>query len=112
MKRYGWIIGLKEESINEYKRVHADVWPGVLQTIKNCNISNYSIFLRKMDDGRHYLFGYFEYSGTDYEADLAKMAADPTTQKWWALCMPMQWPLQTREEGSWWASMEEVFHLD
>ena len=43
---------------------------------------------------------------------MARMAADPETQRWWAVCMPLQRPLDTRAEGEWWASMEEVFHAD
>jgi L-rhamnose mutarotase len=43
---------------------------------------------------------------------MAKMAADPKTQAWWKLCGPMQRPLETRVEGEWWASMDEVFHVD
>ena len=43
---------------------------------------------------------------------MAAMAADPKTQEWWAVCMPMQAPLATRKEGEWWAGMEEVFHID
>ena len=50
--------------------------------------------------------------GTDYPADMAKMAADPRTREWWAVMMPMQQPLATRKEGEWWADMEEVFHMD
>jgi len=84
----------------------------VLRMIGDCNIRNYSIYLRTLDDGQQYLFSYFEYVGSDFAADTAKMAADPTTQKWWALCMPCQKPLENRGEGEWWASMEEVFHAD
>ena len=58
------------------------------------------------------MFAYFEYHGTDHDADMATMAADPGTQEWWAVCMPMQSPLDTRKEGEWWAGMEEVFHID
>jgi L-rhamnose mutarotase len=43
---------------------------------------------------------------------MAAMAADPRTQEWWALCMPCQLPLDSRAEGEWWATMEEVFHHD
>jgi L-rhamnose mutarotase len=109
MKRYGSIIGLKPEKVEEYKLLHANVWPGVLQVIKQCHIDNYSIYLRKLD-GKFYLFSYFEYTGHDFAADMAQMAADPTTQKWWALCKPCQLPLPDRTAGEWWASMEEVFH--
>ena len=48
----------------------------------------------------------------DFEADMAKMAADPKTLEWWDIMMPMQEPLETRAEGEWWADMDEVFHTD
>ncbi|MCF0209230.1 MAG: L-rhamnose mutarotase, partial [Bacteroidaceae bacterium] len=60
----------------------------------------------------NYLFSYFEYTGTDYEADMAKMAADPVTQKWWSIMEPLQRPIETRKEGEWWADMDEVFHFE
>jgi|SRR5579872_4823644 L-rhamnose mutarotase len=107
MKRYGSVIGIKPESLAAYKQSHAAVWPEVLATIRRCNIRNYTIFLKD-----ELLFGYFEYVGDDYSADMAKMAADPKTQEWWALMMPMQQPIETRSSGEWWASMEEVFHVD
>lgn len=109
MKRYGSVIGLRPEQMAEYKRLHADVWPEVLAQIRRSNIRNYSIYLREPEN---LMFAYFEYVGTDYEADMAAMAADPKTQEWWALCMPMQKPLETRAASEWWASTEEVFHMD
>jgi L-rhamnose mutarotase len=107
MKRYGSMIRVRRESIPDYKKYHAAVWPDVLKTIRDCNIRNYSIFLKDET-----LFGYFEYHGTNYAADMDKMAADPKTQEWWGIMMPMQQPLETRAEGEWWANMEEVFHCD
>lgn len=107
MKRYGMVIGLGPEAEQEYRRYHADVWPKVLEVIRECNIRNYSIYLK---DGQ--LFSYFEYCGQDFAADMARMAADRTTQEWWAIMQPMQAPLATRKAGEWWAEMEEVFHLD
>jgi len=107
MKRYGQVIGVKSETFDEYVKYHADVWPEILRMISECNIRNYSIFHK---DGL--LFAYFEYIGDDYDADMAKMAADPKTQEWWNIMMPMQAPLDTRAGGEWWATMEEVFHTD
>ncbi len=107
MKRYGTVIKVRSEKEAEYIRLHANPWPEINAMIKACNIRNYSIYLR---DG--YLFSYYEYVGDDYEADMAKMAADPKTQEWWDLCMPCQQPLDTNAEGEWWGSMEEVYHLD
>jgi L-rhamnose mutarotase len=110
--RYGSVIGVKAETLEEYKEVHANVWPGVLKQIKECNIHNYSIYLGELEKDQYYLFAYFEYTGDDFEADMAKMKADPTTQRWWKLTDPMQTPIPTRKEGEWWANMEEVFHQD
>jgi L-rhamnose mutarotase len=107
MQRHGQIIGLRPGKLDEYREYHSDAWPGVLEMIRKCNIRNYSIFHK---DG--YLFAYFEYVGEDFEADMAKMAADPVTQKWWEIMDPMQEPLEGRAEGKWWAEMEEVFHTD
>lgn len=107
MTRYGMVLGLKPEAEQRYKEYHAAVWPGVLAAIRRSNIRNYSIYLK---DGM--LFSYFEYHGSDFAADMAKMAADKTTQEWWSLMMPMQAPLASRNEGEWWARMEEVFHAD
>ena len=107
MVRHGQVIGIRPEKLEEYKRRHARVWPEILRKITECNIRNYSIFHK---DGL--LFAYFEYVGTDFDADMAKMAADPKTQEWWAIMKPMQSPLPTRGEGEWWAEMEEAFYLD
>jgi L-rhamnose mutarotase len=107
MRRYGQVIGIKAERIAAYEALHAAVWPEVLATICACHIRNYSIFRHG-----HTLFAYFEYTGDDFDADMAKMAADPKTQEWWALCKPMQQPLPDRAEGEWWATMNEVFHTD
>ena len=109
MKRYGSVLGVRPEHLAEYKRLHADVWPDVLKRIKDSNITNYSIYLRQPEN---LMFAYFEYVGSDYEGDMAKIAADPATQKWWDLCMPMQAPFPTNAAGEWWGSMEEVFHVD
>ena len=107
MKRYGMVIGIQPEKIQEYKELHTAVWPDVLKMISACNIRNYSIYLKD-----NFLFSYFEYVGEDFDADMAKMAADPITRKWWDVCEPCQKPLSSRSEGEWWANMEEVFHLD
>jgi L-rhamnose mutarotase len=107
MQRYGMVLRLRPEATEEYKRYHTAVWPQVLATITASNIRNYSIYFK---DG--YLFSYFEYHGSDFQADMDRMAADKTTQEWWAVMKPMQDPLPTRQPGAWWADMEEVFHID
>ena len=107
MKRYGQVIKVKPEYLEKYKALHANPWPEVNRMIQECNIRNYSIYYR---DG--YLFSYYEYVGDDYEADMAKMAADPKTREWWKETDPCQEAIHTAQEGEWWALMEEVYHLD
>jgi L-rhamnose mutarotase len=112
MQRFGKVLGLKEEKAEEYKEYHRNVWPEVLEMIAACNIQNFSIFLRRLPDGNLYLFNYFEYMGNDWDADSARMDADPKTREWWAINDPCQEPLESRDEGEWWAGMEEIFHVD
>lgn len=110
VKRYGMVTGLKPEKMAYYKQLHAAAWPGVLKTIKACNIDNYSIYLQKIDD-KYFLFSYFEYTGTNFNADMKKMAADTTTQRWWKETAPAQLPLpEAAGTQSTWTTMEEVFH--
>lgn len=105
--RIGSIIGVSINKLEEYKKLHSAVWPEVINMIKECNIRNYSIFYRN-----GILFSYYEYTGSNYKADMKKMAADPITREWWKLCSPCQQPMEDRKEGEWWAEMEEVFHCE
>ena len=107
MQRMGSMLKLKDGAYEEYRTAHAAVWPQVLAAITKANIRNYSIYHK---DG--FLFSYLEYYGSDYEKDMARMAAEPIVQKWWGVMMRLQEPLPTRNPGEWWAAMEELFHLD
>jgi L-rhamnose mutarotase len=111
MKRFGQVIRLRPEKYEEYKALHAAAWPEVLAALKNANVRNYSIY-----HWNGLLFAFYEYHGSDYEADMAKIAADPKTHEWWALTDPCQQPVEGNSsgsvEGNWWHNMEEMFHVD
>ena len=106
VKRFGRVIGIREDRIAEYRRLHADSHAGVRDLLQKANMSNFSIFMRKLPDGRHYLFLYFEYTGDDYEADMAALAAEPRNRQWLSLCDPMQVPLPGERS---WAEMDTVY---
>lgn len=106
VQRHAALIRVKPEFRERYIILHKHAFPGVLQAIEKANIHNYSIFLH-----RNLLFSYFEYTGTDFKADMAEIAKDSTSQDWWKLTDPMQSPLPTRQGGEWWASMDSVFNL-
>jgi L-rhamnose mutarotase len=109
VQRHAMVTGLHPAKEAVYRELHAAPWPGVLRTIRDCNIRNFSIH-RSEIGGSPYLFAYFEYTGTDFEADMAKMAADPLTREWWSKTDPCQNPLPpARKAGKIWTDAEEIF---
>ena len=108
-KRFGMVIGLKADRVAGYKRLHADVWPDVLDTMRRNGWRNFDIYLKEPEN---LLFGTFEYDGDDFAASGRAIAADPATQAWLRETDPCQDPFATRKLGEWWAYMENVFHMD
>jgi L-rhamnose mutarotase len=105
--RKGSVIKVKPEMLEQYRALHANPWPSVDRKLKECNIQNYSIYFR---DG--YLFSYLEYTGENWDEDMAILAADSATRAWWKLTDPCQEPIESATESEWWAELEEVYHLD
>jgi L-rhamnose mutarotase len=105
VKRVGMVIELRPEHLAEYRRLHADGHPGVRDLLSKYHLRNFSIFLHQVA-GRWLEFGYYEYHGEDFEADMAALAAEPRNQDWLVRCDPMQAPLEN-ETG--WAMMEQVY---
>jgi len=108
IKRVGMVVGLKEEMMGEYKRLHADDNFGVRDLLNKYHMHNFSIFLHKID-GKWYEFGYYEYTGSDFAGDMAKLDAEPRNKEWLVVCDPMQIPL---EGAKGWTEMEMVYHND
>jgi len=108
-QRFGQLLGLRPEKLDEYKRYHVSIWPEIEKAIREAGIRNYSIY-----HFRGQLFAYFEYTGpaAEYEARMARLARAPRMREWWDVMEPMQVPLEGRKPGAWWAEMEEVFHQD
>ena len=104
VRRFGQVIGLRPERVAEYKSLHNGA--GVRDLLRQANLHNFSIFLKQFDDGRCFEFAYFEYTGIDFEADMAWLAAQPDNQAWLALCDAMQLPLEGETS---WAVMEQIF---
>lgn len=109
---YGSAIELNVEQEQLYRELHADVWPDVLAAIEKANIRNYNIFVADLG-GKRYLFSFFEYHGSDPEADFASIAADPTTRdKWWPITDACQHRLPGTPDGQQWRSIEMLMHID
>ena len=108
VKRFGSVIGLNPEKEQYYRELHADAWQGVLDRLSRSNVHNFSIYMAELE-GTKYLFSYFEYTGSDYEADSKAIADDPETQGWWKETDPCQIQLSNRAPGANWSDMEMVF---
>jgi len=107
VRRVGMVIGIKPEKIAQYKALHADSNSGVRDLLTKYHMRNFSIYLRRLDDGKDYLFGYYEYDGQDYQADMSHLAAEPRNQKWLSVTDRLQAPLRGKKS---WAMMELVYH--
>ncbi|QRV72533.1 hypothetical protein RhiJN_00547 [Ceratobasidium sp. AG-Ba] len=122
-KRFCQVIAVKKESLEEYKKIHAAVWPAVLETLRKSHIVDYSInFLPSPPIGftnppsselAGLLIATFKYVGSDWENDSKIPASDPETRKWWAITDAMQHSLipdaTGSKDGPWWLECEEVF---
>lgn len=112
IQRFGMVTGLKKEKMEYYKQLHAAAWPAVQHKISECNIRNYSIYMKEIK-GELFLFSYFEYTGTDFDGDMKKMAADTATRRWWRETDPCQQPLpDAAAKNKIWSPMEEVFYQE
>ena len=105
-KRVGMVVGIREEKIPLYKKLHTDCNPGVRDILNKYNMHNFSIYLQKIN-GRWYEFGYYEYTGHDFKADMDRMAKEPRTVEWLKMCDPMQLPLPGSKG---WTIMNRVYY--
>jgi L-rhamnose mutarotase len=106
VKRVGMVIKLKPECVAKYRELHADGNPGVRDLLAKYHLENFSIFIRQIG-AEWFEFGYYEYSGADFEADMAALSQEPRNQAWLEVCDPMQLRLDG-ETG--WAVMEQVYY--
>ena len=106
VKRIGMVIKVKADRLDEYLKLHSDNEPGVRDLLSKYNMRNFSIFMTQLEDGNYYEFGYWEYWGNDFDADMAAMEKEPRNKEWLAMCDPMQIPLPG-EKG--WREMDHIY---
>ncbi|KAL8292801.1 hypothetical protein RQP46_001413 [Phenoliferia psychrophenolica] len=113
-KRVCQIIRVKPDRFEEYCKVHAEVWPGVLAALDRAHFTDYSIH---HDPIHNLLIATFKYVGVDWDGDMEAVAADAETRRWWALTDSMQMSLvegATKSGGPvpWWLNLQEVFRFE
>ncbi|MBI1258208.1 MAG: L-rhamnose mutarotase [Chloroflexi bacterium] len=106
MKRVGFLLKVKPDKIEEYKKHHEAVWPEMLDALRRQGWHNYSIFLR--EDGT--LFGYFE-AAESFEASLKGMETEAINEMWQKFMEPYFESISGRPDENMLA-LEEIFHTD
>ena len=76
MERYAWKATVKEGKLAEYKRRHDEIWPEMVDVLKEAGICNYSIW-----NVGNELFGYYECEkGAEFAAKV--QAESPIVDRW------------------------------
>jgi L-rhamnose mutarotase len=106
MRRYCFLLQVQPERIADYKERHAQVWPEMLEALRDAGWTNYSLFLR--DDGL--LVGYVE--AEDLNAAQAAMARTDVNARWQAEMSTYFTGLVGRGPDESFLLLDEVFNLD
>lgn len=77
MQRVAFKMKLFKGQEAEYKKRHDEIWPELVQLLKEAGIEDYSIFL---DEPTGYLFGVLKITNT---ANLDALPQQPVMKKWW-----------------------------
>lgn len=104
MKRFCLYSKLLPEKVEYYADLHRKCWPEIKEIITKCNIHHYSISLRGNE-----VFTYYEYTGSDYDKDMAYMETFPIMQEWWTHTRPC---FEGHESGHYYDDLDEVFYLE
>ena len=106
MQRVGFRLQVRPEMMDEYVRRHAEVWPDMLQALRETGWTNYTLFLDRSDGT---LFGYFE--TPDLAAAKAGMAAREVNARWQAEMAPFFFALDGKRPDEGFLQLEDVFYL-
>lgn len=107
MKRVAFLLKVKEDKTEEYRKRHESVWSEMLDALRRNGWHNYSLFMR--DDGL--LFGYFE-TPESFEAALDGMSKEEVNAQWQEFMAPYFEGIGGALADETMLELEEVFHLD
>ncbi|MFW6303193.1 MAG: L-rhamnose mutarotase [Candidatus Sumerlaeota bacterium] len=104
MQRVAFKMKLKPGYEEEYKKRHDEVWPGIIEELKQAGVSDYSIFL---DEETLILFAVQKLTDDNTADELPEKEA---VKKWWTYMKDI---METNPDNSPVATpLKEVFHLD
>ena len=105
LRRVGMVIGIRDECLDQYRKMHAESCSGIRDLLVKYHLRNYSVFVQRIGD-RWYEFGYYEYAGRDFEGDMAALRAEQRNREWQEVCERMYVPL---DDETGWVRMEQIF---
>ena len=111
MPRHVLTINLKDDpaAIEAYRRHHAQVWPEVVESLRQSGVQGMDIHLL----GRRLVMILEIEDGLDVERVFAAhRVSNPRVAEWEALMKALQEPVDAAAPGTGWAVMERVFHLN
>jgi len=104
--RVCFVLQVSPDRVDEYRRLHEDVWPEMRAALRHAGGHRYSLFLR--DDGL--LVGYLETD--DFAAAQAAMSVADVNARWQAVVSPLFQGLEGAAPDESMVALSEVFHLD
>ena len=107
MERISFVLKVKEGMIEEYKAHHREVWPEMLDALREAGWHNYSLFMKR--DGT--LFGYFE-TPDSLQAAVERMEQREVNERWQTMMVPFFDSREGAYADEMMVELEEVFHLD
>jgi L-rhamnose mutarotase len=105
MQQVGFLIQVKAGGLEEYKRIHEQVWPELLEELKAAGMRNYSLWLRP--DGLE--FGYLECD--DWDAACKYLESSEVHSRWQAWMQEYLDTPQGAEDGQPIQMLQQVFYL-
>ena len=105
MRRVCFVLRVKPDRIEEYKRRHRAVWPEMLAALRETGWTNYSLFLRP--DGL--LIGYLE--TRDFDRARKEIARMEVNQRWQTQMADFFVENDGLLPDQSIVSLEEIFHL-
>ncbi|MFC0529317.1 L-rhamnose mutarotase [Phytohabitans kaempferiae] len=106
MERVAFLLHVRPDAVDEYRRRHAEVWPEMRAALRAAGWHNYSLFLRP--DGL--AVGYLE--SPDFAAALRRMESHDVNERWQAEMAPLVTRLPERRVDESLERLPEIFHLD
>ena len=81
-QKFAWVLEVRPGYEDEYKKRHEEIWPEMVDMLRNAGVRNYSIFRHGLT-----LFGYFETD--DLEQTIAAINASDENRRWGEYMTPI-----------------------